>query len=323
MKRMQKNMLIYSNDFKFLQLPKLTELELKTFLAILFKLQGQGNNELRLYRDDLFLNKLEKLEYETKIMDDLRKKFVSFAIRKITEKHTHIIDETTLFFKKIILHYQKKNPDDGYDTNKLFLCADIQINEEFVPYINDLQKRFAQAEMEEILSLSGYRNTLLYLDLRTFKKTGEYIIDFDDFKARYHIPENYRISEIRRVVLNPMLKELSRERTLFDQKRTPFKNLKFETLKSKGRVVKIKFSFKPETLKNTELTDEKKFDLGKLIGSKWYHRALGVFEITSGDISDKSNLIIDYSLENGDCGSFKFRNFNELQLKFTEFEPYA
>lgn len=338
MKQTPKNMLIYSNDFKFLQLPKLTELELKAFLAILFNLQGKGSNEVRLNSGDLFLDKLvEKWEYRTKIMDDLRKKFISFAIRKITETPTHIIDETTLFFKKIIIHYQKENPNDGYDTSKLFECIDVQINEEFLPYINNLKKKFTQVEMEEIFSLSGYRSTLLYLDLKTFKITGEYITDLDKFKSLYHIPEKYKMKDIDKDILKPMIKELSRERTLFDQKRIPFKNLKYEKIKGKGRgqggtVIKIKFTFEPQGVIEAKINkikkigskpeSEKTFDLGKFIGTKWQHSDLGVFEIIGGDVA-VAPFRISYKLENGGYGDFKFKTFAELRKKFNEFVPYA
>ena len=256
----KKDVLIYSNDFRDLQLPKLKETELKAYLAILFNLQGKGSNEVRLFNDDLFLPTEQTWEYRTKIMDNLRKKFVSFAMRKITETPTHIIDETTLFFKKIIIHYQKENPDDGRDTSKLFECIDVQINEEFVPLINNLKKHFTKAEMGEILNLSGCRSIRLYLDLKTFKTTGEYIISLDEFRAKFEVPENYKMCHIDKEILAPMLKELNKPRNLFDQVRIAFENLKVEKIKGKGRgrgggVVKLlKFTFKPQR----ELTELEK-----------------------------------------------------------------
>lgn len=243
--------LIYSNEFRDLRLPKLTEVELKAYLAILFNLQGQGSNEIRLYNDDLFLDRNENWEYRTKIMDNVRKKFVSFVVRKITETPTHIIDETTLFFKKIIIHYQKENPDDGHDTSKLFNCIDVQINEEFVPLINNLKKHFTKVEMGEILNLSGWRSIILYLSLKTFKITGEYVISLDDFRAKFEVPKSYKMCDIDKDILAPMIKELSKPRNLFDQVRIPFENLKVEKIKERGRgrggvVVKLKFTFKPQ-----------------------------------------------------------------------------
>ena len=259
----KKDVLIYSNDFRDLQLPKLKETELKAYLAILFNLQGKGSNEVRLFNDDLFLPTEQTWEYRTKIMDNLRKKFVSFAMRKITETPTHIIDETTLFFKKIIIHYQKENPDDGRDTSKLFECIDVQINEEFVPLINDLKKHFTKAEMGEILNLSSSRSIGLYLDLKTFKMTGEYVISLDEFRAKFDVPENYRMRDIDKEILAPMLKDLSKPRNLFDQVRIPFENLKVEKIKGGGRgrggVVKfLKFTFKPQGVIEAQISKIKK-----------------------------------------------------------------
>ena len=39
------------------------------------------------------------------------------------------------------------------------------------------------------------------------------------------IPDSYRATDIDRQILKPVIKQLSSEHTLFDQRRTPFKGL--------------------------------------------------------------------------------------------------
>ncbi|MBX1156973.1 replication initiation protein, partial [Campylobacter jejuni] len=61
--------------------------------------------------------------------------------------------------------------------------------------------------------------------------------------------------------LKPAIKELSKERNLFDQVRVPFKNLAYEKEKAKGRgqggkVSGITFTFKPESVLMQKLEKE-------------------------------------------------------------------
>jgi plasmid replication initiation protein len=253
MKRVTKDMLVYSNDLRLLTLPKMSSFELKVFIGLLYNLQGKGGNEARIFYNELKLGKIESRQYLTEAMDSLQKKFATYAINTTKETPTHIIKTITLFFKKIEIHYTKENPNDGYDTSKLFECIDVQINEEFVPLINELTREFTQIEMTEIMGLLSARNVLFYLDLKTCKETGKFYITLDRFKARYHIPEKYRIRDIDREIFAPMLKELGGHNLFdIDKKRTLFEDLKVTKNKVKGQgrwggVVKsYEISFKPQ-----------------------------------------------------------------------------
>lgn len=86
------------------------------------------------------------------------------------------------------------------------------------------------------------------------------------------IPKNYRQIDIDQRILKPAIKELSKERNLFDQVRVPFKNLAYEKEKTAGRgqggkVSGITFTFKPENIQMQKLekesqkiaSDEKKY----------------------------------------------------------------
>lgn len=75
------------------------------------------------------------------------------------------------------------------------------------------------------------------------------------------IPENYRQIDIDQRILKPAIKELSKERNLFDQIRVPFKNLFYEKEKTAGRgrggkVSGITFTFKPENIEMQKLENE-------------------------------------------------------------------
>ncbi len=315
----------YNNDFNLLPMPELKASQMDIFMTILSLINDKKENTPFLKR--FFNPELREIVIPQKVFIDLCR------LQDSNMPYTDIfwlIDGTLEKLVKTVIKYQK---DEKTIYN--FVCFEvgaiiasdvcIRFTKTFYDMIINYKFGFTKFELAEFIDLSGKYTKTLYRLLKQYRTTGKMRMQWDEFIRIMQIPTTYQVCDIEKQILKPALKELIKERNLFDQKRTPFKNLAYEKIKrgQGGKVIGIEFNFKPETLKNTELTDEKKFDLGKLIGSKWHHRALGVFEITSGDISDKTNLIIDYSLENGDCGSFKFRNFNELQLKFAEFEPYA
>lgn len=319
----------YNNDFNLLPMPQMKSLEMDIFMSILSLINEKRENTPFLKR--FFNPELRELVIPQKVFIDLCR------LQDSNMPYTDIfwlIDGTLEKLVKSVIKYQK---DEKTIYN--FVCfeigaiiaSDIHITftKTFYDMVTNYKFGFTKFELAEFIDLSGKYTKTLYRLLKQYRSTGKMRIQWDEFMRIMDIPQSYQMCDIEKQILKPALKELTKERNLFDQTRTPFKNLAYEKIKEKGtrgrggKVVGIEFSFKPETMKNAELTDERKFDLGKLIGTKWYHRALGVFEITSGDISDKSNLIINYTLENRDFGSFKFRNFNELQLKFNEFEPYA
>ena len=330
----------YHNDFNKIRLPSFNEQEQNLLFGILTKVKEKKTGEkITLNLQDLKTLSGKNLTNKelSDIMFVLKQKFFkadfTILLKKeefIDNKKRTLIGEATInLFQEIIFWSYLHEVVDDNDSLKNFSHIDLMLNPRFEYLLNDLLKNFTAFELAEFTAISGKYTKTLYRLLKQYRTTGFLRMLWDDFVRVMDISQNRAMRDIDNFILKPALKELTKERNLFDQKRTPFENLAYKKIKEKGtrgrggKVVGIEFSFKPEKIKNAELTDERKFDLGKLIGSKWYHRALGVFEITSGDISDKSNLIIDYSLENGDCGSFKFRNFNELQLKFAEFEPYA
>lgn len=75
------------------------------------------------------------------------------------------------------------------------------------------------------------------------------------------IPEKLAMRDIDKSILKPAIRELSKERNLFDQVRVPFKNLAYEKEKTAGRgrggkVSGIVFTFKPENIEMQKLENE-------------------------------------------------------------------
>lgn len=318
----------YNNDFNLLPMPELKASQMDIFMAILSLINEKRENTPFLKR--FFNPELREIVIPQKIFIDLCR------LRDSNMPYTDIfwlIDETLEKLVKSVIKY-KKDEKTIYN----FVCfevgaiiaSDIHITftKTFYDMVINHKYGFTKFELGEFIDLNGKYTKTLYRLLKQYRNTGKMRIEWNEFMRLMDIPKTYAICDIDKQVLKPALKELTKERTLFDQTRIPFEKLSYTKIKDKGRgrggkVVGIEFTFKPETAKHAQINDERKFDFEKLLNTKWYHRALGVFEIISGDMSDKTNLKVGYALESGDCGTFCFKNFNELRLKFEEFEAYA
>lgn len=137
----------------------------------------------------------------------------------------------------------------------------VRINPDFIYLFNKLVGNFTAFELAEFIALSGKYTKTLYRLLKQFRRTGIARFEWSEFVRILDIPENYRQIDIDARILKPAIKELTKERNLFDQKRIPFINLAYEKTKEKGtkgrggKVIGIVFTFKPE---NIELQKEKK-----------------------------------------------------------------
>lgn len=85
-------------------------------------------------------------------------------------------------------------------------------------------------ELGEFLNLTSIYAKKLYVYLKQFRKQGLFVIKWEDFKTRMKIPDSYTTADINKQILKQCLKELTAEQNLFDQKRIPFKNLKYQKL---------------------------------------------------------------------------------------------
>lgn len=133
-------------------------------------------------------------------------------------------------------------------------------------YISSPLKGWTKYELAEFVALNSTYIKTIYRYLKQFKSTGKWFIKYDDFKKLLGIPNSYRARDIDKQILHPAIKELSSERNLFDQRRTPFKNLKIIKHKSGRAIDMLEFSFDRQTEANdpqAELTQALK-DLKQL-----------------------------------------------------------
>ncbi|TXE84817.1 replication initiation protein [Campylobacter peloridis] len=254
----------YHNDFNKIQLPSFTEQEQNLLFLIFAKIKEKGiENEIQLYADDFKIN--ERLsnsrDYLTDNINSLKYKFFKANFKQILETETEVIHRYVNLFETMEIHYVKRDPYDGYDTSTLFNRMALKINPDFSYLVNQLTTNFTSFELAEFIALSGKYTKTLYRLLKQYRTTGKAYFEWENFLRILEIPEKMRMCDIDKDILKPAIKELTKERTLFDQVRVPFKNLSFEKKKISargrgGKVVGIEFTFKPENITIQKIENE-------------------------------------------------------------------
>ncbi|EMB5528151.1 replication initiation protein [Campylobacter coli] len=251
----------YNNDFNLLPMPELKAIQMDMFMAIISLTKDKKENTP-------FLKKFFNPDKRKIIIP--QKKFIELCRlndSKMDYKEIFFaIDDCLKKLCNFLVSYQK---DERTIYN--FVCFEeaniiadevhITLQSRFYDMIINKKFGFTAFELAEFAELSGKYTKTLYRLLKQFRTTGKAYFEWEEFCRIMKIPENYRQIDIDQRILKPAIKELSKERNLFDQIRVPFKNLAYEKEKTAGRgrggkVSGISFTFKPENIQMQKLEHE-------------------------------------------------------------------
>ncbi|EPJ0367707.1 replication initiation protein [Campylobacter jejuni] len=251
----------YHNDFNKIQLPSFTEIEQDLLCGLMVKLKEEKGKVI-FYPWDL--RNILKSSYDNNSLME----FVSSLKRKFFKADFTIIEKTTRGEKEVEAHKTINLFTEFaiyvYESSKDLESIEIQVNPRFEYILNQLTANFTAFELSEFVSLSGKYTKTLYRLLKQYRTTGKASFEWEEFCRIMDIPENKTTGDIDKFILKPALKELTKERNLFDQIRVPFKNLAYEKEKQKGtrgrggKVIGITFTFKPENIQMQKLEHESK-----------------------------------------------------------------
>ncbi|MCH3700572.1 replication initiation protein, partial [Campylobacter lari] len=255
------NIVKYNNDFNLLPMPELKAIQMDMFMAIISLTKDKKENTP-------FLKKFFNPDKRKIIIP--QKKFIELCRlndSKMDYKEIFFaIDDCLKKLCNFLVSYQK---DEKTIYN--FVCFEeaniiadevhITLQSRFYDMIINKKFGFTAFELAEFAELSGKYTKTLYRLLKQFRTTGKAYFEWEEFCRIMKIPENYRQIDIDQRILKPAIKELTKERTLFDQVRIPFKNLAFEKKKISargrgGKVVGIEFTFKPENIAIQKIENE-------------------------------------------------------------------
>lgn len=247
----------YHNDFNKIKLPSFTELEQNLLCAIFLQIKEKGHKEIIKFpilelKKIAIQSNLKDNEQFKELMKSLFYKFFKADFTILVKDEQGRTGETFVnLFEKVTFWNKKKLLDE----------IEIKVNENFSYLVNSLTKEFTSFELAEFIALSGKYTKTLYRLLKQYRTTGTAYFEWDEFKRIMDIPEKLAMRDIDKSIIKPAIKELTKERNLFDQVRVPFKNLAFEKKKISargrgGKVVGIEFTFKPENIAIQKIENE-------------------------------------------------------------------
>ena len=225
-------LVVYSNDFNSMPLPKLTEIEMILFMAIISKLKENKKLEFNLldFAYNLHLrSKLSSTQFKN-TFNNFIQKILNFKIEYKTKDNTY----NFVCFKEISLNFETNN-------------VKIEAHKDFFNLLTNLELGFTQFKLLEFSNISGKYAKTLYRILKQFRHTGRVLIyhnNFQEFCKIMQIPENSTQAKIDKLVLKPAVEKLNKI----------FKNLTYKKIKNKrycgqgGKVVGIEFYFRAERI---------------------------------------------------------------------------
>ena len=229
----------YSNELHELKFNTLTEAQQNVFFTILQQFRNTDGYilELDFYKIFELANIAQGTNYRRDILDKLSK-LQEFKFRY------EINDEGDLQQDVIF-------PSLATDSKNRVLR--IKVSKGFKDrYIDSPLKGWTRYELAEFVGLSGTYAKTIYRYLKQFRQTGLWRIKYKDFIELLGIPNSYRATNIDQQILKPAIKELSSERNLFDQRRTPFKGLIIKKIKSGRNIDALEFYFEPQPISDIE-----------------------------------------------------------------------
>lgn len=236
----------YHNDLNTIALSGLTESQINLLFSIFAKIKNKDTTDIKFHIDDLIrisgISTTNKGFLENAIFGNLAK-LQNLKLRYETDK----VKAQKVIFPDVELERA---------TGEL----SIKVNETFSYLFNEFAGNFTRFELAEFVNLSGKYSKTLYRLLKQYRSSGWFRIEWDKFTDLMDMPQKMAMRDIEKRILKPATKELSTERNLFDQRRTPFKKLEYSKKKEgKGnKITHIEFYFEPELIDLIETNPELK-----------------------------------------------------------------
>ena len=306
----------YNNDFNLLPMPELKAIQMDMFMAIISLTKDKKENTP-------FLKKFFNPDKRKIIIP--QKKFIELCRlndSKMDYKEIFFaIDDCLKKLCNFLVSYQK-NEKTIYN----FVCFEeaniiadevhITLQSRFYDMIINKKFGFTAFELAEFAELSGKYAKTLYRLLKQFRTTGKAYFEWEEFCRIMKIPQDYRQSEVDKWILKPAIKELTKERNLFDQIRVPFKNLFYEKEKTAGRgrggkVSGITFTFKPENIDMQKLAKE---------SEKIETKEDKYLRIAHNMVKNKARFVYENMLYEANSFDYKELKFMAVRLIRDEFE---
>lgn len=309
----------YNNDFNMMPIPKFHGRQLDLFLSII-AFTNENNKDSKIKILDFWNPNKRHIEIPiTKFVKICRAENWNRNFNKVVNE----IDE----FLEMLIDYSV-----SYETDKAkyhFVCFEeakwdkieqtikVTFQKRFYDMIVNYKLGYTRYELIEFINLTSIYAKRLYMFLKQFRNQGRFIIKWEDFKTRMQIPNSYQQCDVNKQVLKQAIKELTAEQNLFDQKRIPFKNLKYQKLNKdykpilrKQKVEYIEFTFDIPLIQIENKPQN--FDDYKSKKFKYNDRIFDIIEIKS--LKDEIEIIA-WEKSTNTTANFIFENLEKALQK--------
>jgi plasmid replication initiation protein len=225
------NLVVYKNEMNTVPLRNFNSNEMDLFFSICSKVRDKKLDTITFgFKELRDLSKYKYTAYD-RFIDDIESvydKLIKLDIKTGTSRE----------FTKFVL-FTKYSVSADNET------VEIKTNEEFYGILNEMFGEFTKFELEEFTELQSSYSKTAYRLLKQYRKSGYYIVQIDEFRRLFDVPESYKMGNIDQRIFDRIEDELPKY----------FKGLKINKLRGKGKrkryIEYIEFKFEPETdLKN-------------------------------------------------------------------------
>lgn len=220
------DLVVYKDEMNTVPLRNFNSKEMDLFFSICSKMRNEELSTVSFdFQDlrDLSNYKMTATDHFISDLENIYSKLIELDFRIETEEK---IIKFVLFTK--------------YEIDKINETISIRINDEFKHILNNIFDNFTKFELEEFTTLRSSYSKTAYRLLKQFRQSGYYIVQIDEFRRLFDIPESYQMSDIDKRVLERIEDELPEF----------FKDLKITKLRGKGRrkrfIEHIEFKFEAE-----------------------------------------------------------------------------
>lgn len=228
----------YDNDMNSVAFGKFKEKELDLFFSICFKVRDMGTKKVVLSFSELKELSNYSNRNLNRFIKDLSNTYDKMLGLNIKIMHSE-------------LSFTKFNLFSEYTVNAEEKTITIQVHEKFEYILNKMLKEgnYTKFELIEFVSLKSSYSKNMFKLLKQWETKKERKFDIYEFRNILDIPPKYRMSEIDKKILTPIIQELGQL----------FYNLKLEKIKTGRNVTGLKFSWSNtklnSKLKNSEIID--------------------------------------------------------------------
>ena len=189
----------HHNDLNTVIMRKWTAEEMNFFFSILAKARDKGTSELVFDKYQLAELANYSIQHNKRFYDTMDNLANHISQLRYIERTSNSVEYMPLF-TRFKVEWEKDLSD---------MQATVAVSPHFEYILNKLSANFTQYELQEFTSIRSTYAKTAYRLLKQWRTVGRKEFKKDEFKLLMDTPEYYQVSDIDRLVIKPIKKQLS------------------------------------------------------------------------------------------------------------------